>query len=214
MKKFIYLFFLLSSGMLFTSMLNAQVYTLTGKVSDKASGKALPGASVYLPEIKKGTIADGEGKFKLQLEAGSHVMEISYVGYATDVENITLQKNTDINFTLISSVLEGGNVIVTSFLRATSTRRTPTPVTIIKKEELFRGVATNLIDALAKVPGVSQITTGPAISKPIIRGLGYNRVVVMNDGIRQEGQQWGDEHGIEIDEYNVSRIEVLKVPAS
>jgi len=214
MKKFIYLFFLLSSGLLFTSMLNAQVYTLTGKVLDKASGKALPGASVYLPEIKKGTIADGEGKFKLQLEAGSHVMEISYVGYATDVENITLQKNTDINFTLISSVLEGGNVIVTSFLRATSTRRTPTPVTIIKKEELFRGVATNLIDALAKVPGVSQITTGPAISKPIIRGLGYNRVVVMNDGIRQEGQQWGDEHGIEIDEYNVSRIEVLKVPAS
>ncbi|MEY3119167.1 MAG: hypothetical protein RIT30_1100 [Bacteroidota bacterium] len=214
MKKFIYLFFLLSSGLLFTSMLNAQVYILTGKVLDKASGKALPGASVYLPEIKKGTIADGEGKFKLQLEAGSHVMEISYVGYATDVENITLQKNTDINFTLISSVLEGGNVIVTSFLRATSTRRTPTPVTIIKKEELFRGVATNLIDALAKVPGVSQITTGPAISKPIIRGLGYNRVVVMNDGIRQEGQQWGDEHGIEIDEYNVSRIEVLKVPAS
>lgn len=61
---------------------------------------------------------------------------------------------------------------------------------------------------------MSQITTGPAISKPIIRGLGYNRVVVMNDGIRQEGQQWGDEHGIEIDEYNVSRIEVLKVPAS
>jgi iron complex outermembrane receptor protein len=214
MKKFIYIFFLLSSGLLFTSMLNAQVYILTGKVLDKASGKALPGASVYLPEIKKGTIADGEGKFKLQLEAGSHVMEISYVGYATDVENITLQKNTDINFTLISSVLEGGNVIVTSFLRATSTRRTPTPVTIIKKEELFRGVATNLIDALAKVPGVSQITTGPAISKPIIRGLGYNRVVVMNDGIRQEGQQWGDEHGIEIDEYNVSRIEVLKVPAS
>jgi len=214
MKKFIYLFFLLSSGMLFTSMLNAQVYILTGKVLDKTSGKALSGASVYLPEIKKGTIADGEGKFKLQLEAGSHVMEISYVGYATDVENITLQKNTDINFTLISSVLEGGNVIVTSFLRATSTRRTPTPVTIIKKEELFRGVATNLIDALAKVPGVSQITTGPAISKPIIRGLGYNRVVVMNDGIRQEGQQWGDEHGIEIDEYNVSRIEVLKVPAS
>lgn len=214
MKKFIYLFFLLSSGMLFTSMLNAQVYTLTGKVLDKVSGKALPGTSVYLPEIKKGTIANKEGVFILNIESGSYVMEISYVGYATDVENIKLNKNTTQNFYLNSSVLEGGNVIVTSFLRATSTRRTPTPVTIIKKEELFRGVATNLIDALAKVPGVSQITTGPAISKPIIRGLGYNRVVVMNDGIRQEGQQWGDEHGIEIDEYNVSRIEVLKVPAS
>lgn len=214
MRKYIYLFFLLSSGLFYTCMLNAQVYTLTGKVLDKATGKSLPGASVYLPEIKKGTIANKEGVFTLNIASGSHVMEISYVGYATDVENIKLDKNATQNFYLNSSVLEGGNVIVTSFLRATSTRRTPTPVTIIKKEELFRGVATNLIDALSKVPGVSQVTTGPAISKPIIRGLGYNRVVVMNDGIRQEGQQWGDEHGIEIDEYNVSRIEVLKVPAS
>lgn len=214
MKKYLYTLLLMSMGFGFTSAANAQQFTLTGKVFDRATGKVLPGASVYLPEIKKGTIANKEGLFTINIEAGSHVLEISYVGYATDVENIKLQKNLEQNFYLNSSVIEGGNVIVTSFLRATSTRRTPTPVTIIKKEELFRGVSSNLIDALSKVPGVSQISTGPAISKPIIRGLGYNRVVVMNDGIRQEGQQWGDEHGIEIDEYNVSRTEVLKVPAS
>ncbi|MEY4278981.1 MAG: hypothetical protein RL377_985, partial [Bacteroidota bacterium] len=85
---------------------------------------------------------------------------------------------------------------------------------IIKKEDLLKTGGTNLIDALSNTPGVSQLSTGPAISKPIIRGLGYNRVMVLNDGVKQEGQQWGDEHGIEIDEYNVSRIEVLKVPAS
>ncbi len=214
MKKYLVALFLMSIGMGFTTVAAAQQFTLTGKVLDKSTGKALPGASVYLPEIKKGTIANKEGVFTLTIEAGAHMLEISYVGYATDVENIKLQNNLEKNFYLNSSVLEGGNVIVTSFLRATSTRRTPTPVTIIKKDELFRGVSSNLIDALSKVPGVSQISTGPAISKPIIRGLGYNRVVVMNDGIRQEGQQWGDEHGIEIDEYNVSRTEVLKVPAS
>ncbi len=214
MKKYVYTLLLMSMGFGFTNAANAQQFTLTGKVFDRATGKALPGASVYLPEIKKGTIANKEGVFTINIEVGSHVLEISYVGYATNVENIKLQKNLEQNFYLNSSVIEGGNVIVTSFLRATSTRRTPTPVTIIKKEELFRGVSSNLIDALSKVPGVSQISTGPAISKPIIRGLGYNRVVVMNDGIRQEGQQWGDEHGIEIDEYNVSRTEVLKVPAS
>ncbi len=214
MKKYIYTLLLMSMGFGFTNAANAQQFTLTGKVFDRGTGKILPGASVYLPEIKKGTIANKEGVFTINIEQGSHVLEISYVGYATNVENIKLQKNLEQNFYLNSSVIEGGNVIVTSFLRATSTRRTPTPVTIIKKEELFRGVSSNLIDALSKVPGVSQISTGPAISKPIIRGLGYNRVVVMNDGIRQEGQQWGDEHGIEIDEYNVSRTEVLKVPAS
>lgn len=214
MKKYLYALLLLSVGMGFINTVEAQQYTLTGKVMDRSTGKSLAGASVYFPEIKKGTIANKDGVFTISIEAGSHVLEISYVGYATDVENLKLQQNTTQNFYLNSSVLEGGNVIVTSFLRATSTRRTPTPVTIIKKEELFRGVSTNLIDALSKVPGVSQISTGPAISKPVIRGLGYNRVVVMNDGIRQEGQQWGDEHGIEIDEYNVSRTEVLKVPAS
>jgi iron complex outermembrane recepter protein len=197
-----------------TNALIAQQFTLTGKVFDKATGKILAGASVYLPEIKKGTISNKEGVFTINIEQGAHLLEISYVGYATDVKNIQLQNNLTQDFYLNSSVLEGGNVIVTGFLRATSTRRTPTPVTIVKKDELFRGVSSNLIDALSKVPGVSQISTGPAISKPIIRGLGYNRVVVMHDGIRQEGQQWGDEHGIEIDEYNVSRTEVLKVPAS
>jgi iron complex outermembrane receptor protein len=214
MKKNICFLFFLKAFILFTSAAIAQQFTLTGKVFDKATGKTLAGASVYLPEIKKGTLTNKEGIFTINIEQGSHVLEISYMGYATDVETIKLQNNLEQDFYLNSAVLEGGSVIVTSFLRATSTRRTPTPVTIIKKEELFRGVSSNLIDALSKVPGVSQISTGPAISKPVIRGLGYNRVVVIHDGIRQEGQQWGDEHGIEIDEYNVSRTEVLKVPAS
>nr|MBP6477160.1 TonB-dependent receptor [Chitinophagaceae bacterium] len=55
---------------------------------------------------------------------------------------------------------------------------------------------------------------GPAISKPYIRGLGGNRVVIINEGVRQEGQQWGDEHGAEIDEMSVARAEVVKGPAS
>ena len=61
---------------------------------------------------------------------------------------------------------------------------------------------------------MSQITTGGAISKPVIRGLGYNRVAVINDGIRQEGQQWGDEHGIEVDGQSVGSVEIQKGPAS
>lgn len=74
--------------------------------------------------------------------------------------------------------------------------------------------STNIIDAIAHQPGVSQITTGSGISKPVIRGLGFNRVVVVNDGVRQEGQQWGDEHGIEIDPASVHSVEILKGPAS
>ncbi|RZL15167.1 MAG: TonB-dependent receptor, partial [Pedobacter sp.] len=70
------------------------------------------------------------------------------------------------------------------------------------------------VDALAKVPGVSQITTGGGISKPTIRGLGYNRVLTIAEGAREEAQQWGDEHGIQADQFSAARIEILKGPAS
>ncbi|MFN5985363.1 MAG: TonB-dependent receptor, partial [Chitinophagaceae bacterium] len=192
----------------------SQDYFLSGKITDKQTGKTLSGATVFFSDLKLGTITNKDGEYKISIPQGSHVVEVSYMGYATQVQTITIQAATTIHFIMNSTVVEAGDVMVTSFLRATSSRRTPTPVTIIKKDELFRGISTNLIDALSKVPGVSQVSTGPAISKPIIRGLGYNRVVVMHDGIRQEGQQWGDEHGVEIDEYNVQRTEVLKVPAS
>ena len=189
-------------------------FLVQGQISDKQTGQKLAGATIYFSDLKMGTITNKEGNYLIHLPKGSHVAEVSYIGYATQVSTITIDKPSVFNFILQATVIENGDVMVTSFLRATSSRRTPTPVTIIKKEELFRGISTNLIDALSKVPGVSQVATGPAISKPIIRGLGYNRVVVMHDGIRQEGQQWGDEHGVEIDEYNVQRTEVLKVPAS
>jgi iron complex outermembrane receptor protein len=74
--------------------------------------------------------------------------------------------------------------------------------------------STNIIDAITKIPGVTQLTTGPNVSKPFIRGLGYNRILTLYDGVRQEGQQWGDEHGIEVDQYGVDRAEVIKGPAS
>src|SRR5690606_6436600 len=73
----------------------------------------------------------------------------------------------------------------------------------------------NIIDVLVKnVPGIKAVKTGPNISKPFIHGLGYNRVLTLYDGIRQEGQQYGDEHGIEIDDYNIEQAEVIKGPAS
>lgn len=88
------------------------------------------------------------------------------------------------------------------------------PASVIDHNSLRMTPASNIIDAAAKLPGVSQVTTGSGISKPVIRGLGYNRVVVVADGVRQEGQQWGDEHGVEIDANAVNSVEVIKGPAS
>ncbi|HEX2630930.1 MAG TPA: TonB-dependent receptor, partial [Chitinophagaceae bacterium] len=189
--------------------------TLSGKITDAKTNEALPGASVYFADEKIGVVADASGKYVISnIPDGHHVIEISYSGYATIVEHIELSANTEKNYALSSVVTEQQAVIVTGVSNATSARKSPVPVTSLKRQALLQTPSTNIIDALGKIPGVSQLSTGPAISKPIIRGLGYNRVVTINEGARQEGQQWGDEHGIEIDELSIARAEVLKGPAS
>ena len=105
-------------------------------------------------------------------------------------------------------------VTVTGVTGDTKLKHATAPVSIVTPQMLRATAATNVIDAISHQPGISQLTTGGSISKPIIRGLGYNRVVVMSEGVRQEGQQWGDEHGVEVAGNSVHSVEILKGPAS
>ena len=110
--------------------------------------------------------------------------------------------------------LDLNEVTVTGVTGNTKLKHATAPISIVSPQLLRSTASTNIIDAIAHQPGVSQLTTGGSISKPIIRGLGYNRVVVMSEGVRQEGQQWGDEHGVEVDGSSVGSVEILKGPAS
>jgi iron complex outermembrane receptor protein len=188
---------------------------LSGKITDSNTGLPLDGASIILSPSRLGTSTDTSGNYSLQnIPTGHTIIEISRLGYKSIVEHLDLTGNDVHNFALNLSIVENEGVTVTGVGSAISIRRAPIPVSKISKAALLSTPSTNIIDALTRQPGVSQLSTGPAISKPIIRGLGYNRLVVINDGVRQEGQQWGDEHGIEIDENSVSRVEIVKGPAS
>lgn len=105
-------------------------------------------------------------------------------------------------------------VTVTGVTGDVKLKHSTTPVSVVRPQELRATAASNVIDAISHQPGISQLTTGSSISKPIIRGLGYNRVVVISEGVRQEGQQWGDEHGVEVDGNAVNSVEILKGPTS
>lgn len=189
--------------------------SVSGKVTDAISGQPLAGASIIISDLRTGVVTDENGAFSFRnVAAGRHLFEVSYVGYASFSEYIFISPGIVKDFLLSPSVVENDEVVVTGISAATQARRNPVPVNVVKKVDLNRTVSTNLIDVLSNKPGISQISTGPAVSKPVIRGLGYNRVIVLNDGTRQEGQQWGDEHGIEIDEYSVQKVEILKGPAS
>jgi len=189
--------------------------SLRGCITDAATGKPLPGASIYFADLKLGTSANENGEYRFDdISNGSFVVDISFQGYAAVAKMVTISKNTIADFQLSASVVENENVVITGVSKATELRKAPIPISVVKKAELYRSSATNIIEALTRKSGVSAITTGPAIAKPIIRGMGYNRIITLNDGMRQEGQQWGDEHGIEIDEYSVQKVEILRGPAS
>ena len=188
---------------------------LSGTVTDAGTGSPLAGASVILSDARLGTATDSTGNYVLNnIPTGHTVVEVSYAGYKTIVAHFDLPETNTHNFSLSPSMLVNQGVTVTAVAGATSIRNAPVAITRINKTEVLSRPSTNIIDALTRQPGISALSTGPAISKPIIRGLGYNRIVVINDGVRQEGQQWGDEHGIEIDENSVSRVEILRGPAS
>jgi iron complex outermembrane receptor protein len=213
------LFILLLSTMIADAGIKAHINdagTITGTVTDKTDGKPIIGASVNVPDLRRGSITDAEGHYTLNnLPKGIYLVQVTYLGYATYNQRVDLSKTTTLDIQLVPSSIEAGEVVITGVSKATEIKRNPIPMVAVGKTYLDqRSAAGNVIDMIANLPGVSAVTTGPNISKPFIHGLGFNRVVTLQDGIRQEGQQWGDEHGVEVDQNSIDRVEVIKGPAS
>ena len=210
-NKLIYLFIL----SIFCSLPAFSQNTLTGKVTDAGDNTPLQGASVYIPELKIGAIVGKDGVYTLNnIPTGTYIVEAHLIGYALNIVSLNIKGGMTQDFTLKTSAIQGQEVVVTGNSRAANPQNSPQPVTEVTNEDLNENSATNVIDAIAKAPGVSAMTDGQSISKPFIRGLGYNRVMTLNDGVEQMDQPWFDEFGIEADPDAVNRAEILKGPAS
>ncbi|HEX3767471.1 MAG TPA: TonB-dependent receptor, partial [Puia sp.] len=189
--------------------------SLSGKVTDSSTGKPLPGASVYIADLKLGAVANESGNYRFaNLPSGTYLIEAHAIGHSTQTKDVTISEKTVLDFELGLQYTEQNAVVVTGQSKATQIKRSPIPIVTMSHADIVGSLSTNIIDAISKVPGVTQLTTGPNVSKPFIRGLGFNRILTLYDGVRQEGQQWGDEHGIEVDQYGVDHAEVIKGPAS
>ncbi|MFA9190513.1 TonB-dependent receptor [Flavobacterium sp. FZUC8N2.13] len=208
MKKYIIALFL---G--FSAMLQAQ-NAVSGTVTD-VSNQPIIGASVYIPELHKGTTTDADGKFAFKnLPNGSFRIAFSYVGYKTINQWIEkLIKNTVVNISMETAVLEIDEVIVSTPFNKMQSQNVM-KVEHESIESLQQKGTSTLIEGLATIPGVSQISTGTSIGKPVIRGLSGNRVLVYSQGVRIENQQFGAEHGLGLNDAGVESVEVIKGPAS
>uniref|UniRef100_A0A7V2B2X4 TonB-dependent receptor n=1 Tax=Rhodothermus marinus TaxID=29549 RepID=A0A7V2B2X4_RHOMR len=199
-------------------LVNVHVYgqALEGRVTDAATGEPLAGTTVLVTALQLGTTTNAEGYYRLSLpRPGRYRVLFSFVGYRSQVQEVVLGAEAQrLDVALSATTLEAPEVTITAKTQATDILATPQSVAVLEGDLLRLGRGVTVADALAQTPGVHLLHTGPGVAKPVVRGLSSQRVLVVQDGVRQEGQQWGDEHGVEIDGAAAERLEVVKGPAS
>lgn len=210
MKKIFVLLVLLFIG----TVASAQ-NTLKGTITSKQNGTPIM-ATVYIPQLEKGTAADFDGNYTLtNIPDGNYTIVFSSLGYGT--VSLKLNFNGDQVFTeniqMAESAVEMEEVIVSTPFHKLQSENVM-KVERISTSELSSAGAVTLADGIKNIPGVDIISTGEGIGKPVIRGLSSNRVLTYTQGVRLENQQFGDEHGLGINESGVESVEVIKGPAS
>ncbi len=189
-------------------------FELNGSVFDK-NDKPLPGASVILFPINKGTTTDANGNFVFDdLLKGKYEIKISFIGYKSHDESFTLAGNKTLTIQLEFASLNLQEVVVKDNYTETRKKEESLNIEIVNDDYLKQNLGGSLMNSLERLPGVTTIEIGSGQSKPVIRGLGFNRVAVVENNIKHEAQQWGADHGLEIDQYAIDNIEVIKGPAS
>jgi iron complex outermembrane receptor protein len=196
----------------FSGILYAQ-NSVSGTATDDKN-QPLPGVSVYAPEVHKSTVTDTDGRYTLNnVPSGQAKIIFSYIGFTTAEKNINVQKQTTLDVVLFETVHQMDEVIVSTAFNRLQSQNVMKVEHVNIKSLQQQGIAT-LAEGLATIPGVSQVSTGTSIGKPVIRGLSANRVLVYSQGVRLENQQFGDEHGLGLSDSGVESVEVIKGPAS
>ena len=195
----------------------AQTRIITGQVLDAVTKEFLPKATIRPEGTGSGILSNEEGKFTIPIPAGADksTLVTSYTGYLPDTFQVIASQNSYIIYLQPGENRLHDVVVTTGVSRALSVRENPVSMLVVSSKAIDQSIGENIVDALAQAaPGFNSVKTGPGVSKPFIHGLGYNRVLTLYDGVRQESQQWGDEHGIIADDYNTERAEIIKGPAS
>ncbi|PVY39931.1 TonB-dependent receptor [Pontibacter virosus] len=181
--------------------------TLSGKVLDHDTREPLIGATIYIEELQRGTMSDEYGNYHFHhLCRGSYTLKVTYIGYVAERPVLRISTSTVRNLTLHTDARQLKQVVITGGRLQEQAQAIET----LQGRELEETRGLSLGESLKKLTGVSSVQTGPTVSKPVIHGLFGNRVVIMNNGVRHESQQWGNEHAPEIDPLNAQQMRVIK----
>lgn len=203
---FILSFFVGTCSTVFAQTCNLSI---KGKVIHLENNEPIEAAYIWVVEAAKGAVTDQSGNFTIKsLCPGSYAITIQYLGHREIKDTITLIDNSfNKTFRLEEESLNLSGVEIHGHRDAV---QTTTAVTALYGDALMEARGENLGESLKRIAGVTTFSTGNTISKPVIHGMHSNRIMILNNGIRLEGQQWGAEHAPEIDPFLADEITVIK----
>ncbi len=189
--------------------------SLTGTVREKGNNSKLEAVNVYIPVLQSGAVTNSSGEYKIEnLPSGIFQVQISYVGYKSKVVQVNLkQGNNKLDVQLEPSNIEIGEVVVLGN-SVNEIEKAPYKVENISVDKIRRDGFVTLQKSLSLLPGVSELSNGFSISKPVIRGLQGYRIAAIVNGLRFDNQEWQNEHGFGVGDLGIGSIKVIEGPAA
>ena len=182
-------------------------HALSGYVTDEGTEEPLVFVNILVMETQTGTISDSTGFFRLSnLCKGDYHLILSHIGCESQKIFIQLTQDSVLNLTLEHSESQLHDVVITGNANEATTQN----VESISEQKIADNASENLSNLLESITGVSTLKNGAGISKPVVHGLYGNRITILNNGVAQSGQQWGNDHSPEIDPLVANKIKVIK----
>ncbi|MBK9286214.1 MAG: carboxypeptidase-like regulatory domain-containing protein [Flavobacteriales bacterium] len=173
---------------------------LSGRVSDEHDRSGLGFAEVRILELARSVQADEQGVYRIEgLCEGSYTLQVAHLGCDPVIVKIQLSRSTEKDLFLEHHESELKDLEV---IRKRPDENVGLSRTELDKVALESSAGRTLAEALSSIPGVNMLSSGPTINKPVIHGLYGNRILTLNQGIRQEDQQWGTEHAPNLDPFS------------
>ncbi len=182
-----------------------QTYTISGTITDKNTGMGIPSAGISIRNSSVGTFTDSIGHYELcHLREGYYTLLINYIGYRNEIIDISLNSDKQFDIELTPTDIALKEVEVKTNIAVTKTE-------IIRGPERDNPDA-NFLQVLNNLPGAATMNIGAGVAKPVIRGVSSNRVSVISGGVIQQNQQWGADHGLETNLFDIESATIHKGP--
>lgn len=178
-----------------------------GRVVDRAS-QPIKGASIFFPKSSRTTLADENGWFEIRSNGENTIpMEVSAMGFASlDTLVVVADAKSLHVITLQQRVITLERVQVKGLQPDQKTA----VLSRLSQRDIGETIGQSISKVLSRLPGVSLLNSGHRVNKPVVHGLHSNRILLLNQGVKLEGQQWGLEHAPELDPFSADEFELIK----